>query len=73
MSNTYLNFISDQDLFSVINTVFVNFEKKYKKFNINEFEKNLIDPFSLIFSEKLLNITDKEWFDLEIIRKKQKV
>ena len=72
MSNTYLNFISDQDLFSVINTVFVNFEKKYKKFNINEFEKNLIDPFSLIFSEKLLNITDKEWFDLEIIRKKTK-
>lgn len=61
----YLNFISDEDLFECISTVYQVYRKKLDNLDYNEFVKNKIDPFKMMFDLHIQGLSVEEWVEIE--------
>lgn len=66
-----LNWISDQHLFEAIQHLMTKANEAVDKVN-NDFEKNVIDPFSAIFSMSGFQMDYDTWIKSEIVRQAQK-
>jgi hypothetical protein len=69
MRNYGLNFISDNNLF---NHTKITVEKYRFQIDLNEFNKNLIDPIKLTFDSKVYGKSIKDVIENEIIRQMDK-
>lgn len=72
VTQSYLNWISDQDLFSAISHVYKKYERALKVKDLKSFNRNVIDPFMLIFDVTLNNKDIEEWLFEESARQLQK-
>lgn len=53
--NTYLEFISDEDLMKAIDTLYKTYARSFKEKTLKELNKNIIDPFKFQFDTLFLN------------------
>jgi len=65
----YLSFIDDQKLENIVDEILQKGQKAHLNSNIN---KNVIDPFSILFELSSFSITSEQWFENEKIRQSQK-
>lgn len=65
----YLSFIDDQLLETIVSEVLKKGQNAHLNSNIN---KNVIDPFSILFELSSFSITSEQWFENEKIRQSQK-
>lgn len=68
MSNNYLPFIKDQDLFECIEFLCLEYEKALGEIDYKKFFKNRIDTFKMSFDNALFDLTIEEWLTREIKR-----
>lgn len=68
--NSYVSFLTDEQIYECIKEVFEGYQKKDITFK--NFNRNLLDPFHMIFSAKLENLTEEEWVDKEVKRQLDK-
>lgn len=64
----YLSFLTNDQLFEAFDTVRNEYFKKNKKPTFKIFSSNLIDPFAMIFSEKMAGINEEDWILQEFQR-----
>lgn len=62
---SYVNFISDEDLFECISEVYAVYHKKLENLNYDEFVKNKLDPFKMMFDLNIQGLTIEEWVVIE--------
>lgn len=67
----YLSFISDKDLEQAVSTVIRSVRKKTKNIE-KSFNKNVIDPFSVLFEIACTHVEENSWRKSEEIRQVQK-
>lgn len=72
VAQSYLSWISDQDLFSAISHVYEKYQRALKAKNLKSFNRNVIDPFMLIFDITLNTKDIEEWLLEESVRQLQK-
>ena len=66
--HSYLEFISDEDLFECISDMFKTYEKEYTKMTFETLTKNKIDPIKMFFDIRMRNLNEKDWVLGEIAR-----
>ncbi|MGV0005026.1 MAG: Eco47II family restriction endonuclease [Candidatus Porifericomitaceae bacterium WSBS_2022_MAG_OTU9] len=67
----YLPFISDEDLKQVVQEVLDTGVQARNKAN-NDFERNVIDPFAILWEMASFGINEEQWRENEICRQMQK-
>lgn len=72
MNKKFLSFMSNKDIEEILTNVFKKYREKYKNMSFEEFNKNLIDPFDVIFTIKMTNISIDDWINQEILRQIKK-
>lgn len=72
LTNRYLSFISDDDLFKAFDIVFVKYQQIFSNLNFKRFNKNIIDPFEMIFTEKITHEPEDKWIAKEAERQMSK-
>ena len=68
MANTYVGFLSDEDIFDCFEMVFNEYQAKYSGFDLKKFSKNLVDPFEMIFTAKITGLSADQWIMQEANR-----
>jgi len=68
MTNKYVDFISDKHLIYCISKLYYKYVKAKINFTKNDFNKNKIDVFKMLFDKKFNNLSDEELIDKEITR-----
>lgn len=66
--NTYLDFITDEDLFECIDILYSGYRKALAVKNIEDFMENRIDPIKFLFDTQIMEIPIKEYIERELIR-----
>ena len=66
MVNKYVNFVSDKDFLECVKSVLIAYVEKI------DLQKNVIDPFKIIFDSISKEISEEEWLENEEIRQKDK-
>jgi len=61
----YLSFINDEDLFECISGVYQVYYDKLEDLDYDEFVKNKIDPFKMMFDLHIQGLTIEEWVEIE--------
>ena len=72
VAQSYLSWISEQDLFSAISHVYEKYNRALKAKNLKSFNRNVIDPFMLVFDVTLNDKDIEEWLFEESVRQLQK-
>lgn len=72
MSNTYLDFISDEDLFGCIGELHNTYLKVKKEVTLKDFYKNKVDPIRFNFDMLFNDIDEEKLINNEIMRQKEK-
>jgi hypothetical protein len=68
-----LNWITDDDLQNEVSRLLNVGQQAYKKKQtVKEFNKNIVDPFSALFTMAGFELTYKDWHTSEIVRQAQK-
>ena len=65
---SYVDFISDEDLFECIDHVFSVYAKKSGELSYKNFVKNKLDPFKTMFDMEIQNLRFEEWIKVETNR-----
>lgn len=65
---SYVDFISDEDLFECIQFVYEKYQKEIKKITYEDFVKNKLDPFKMFFDFRMRGLSEEEWVLGEITR-----
>lgn len=68
--HTYVSFLTDKQIFSVIETVLK--KSNLKQLTLKDFNKNLVDPYQMIFMSRILNLKENDWINHEIMRQYDK-
>ena len=66
-----LNWISDESLYTAVNNLLIK-SKEAVGDGEKKFEKNVIDPFSAVFTMTGFNIDFNAWYKVELTRQSQK-
>ena len=72
MSNTYLKFISDEDLIKCIETLHKTYLKVNEEVDLKDFYKNKVDPIRFLFDKTFNKLDDRAIINNEISRQKEK-
>ncbi|MCD5076307.1 MULTISPECIES: Eco47II family restriction endonuclease [Enterococcus] len=72
MANTYLSFISDEDLFECIEFLYLEYEKALQGIDYQKFFKNRIDTFKMTFDTAINNLNEQSWLAAELQRQVEK-
>jgi len=72
LTNTYLDFINDEDLFECIGNLYKGYKKALISKDIKAFFKERVDPIKFIFDSKIQNISMEEYIGKEILRQTDK-
>lgn len=64
----YLPFISDEHLFAAIGKVYDTYSKAYHAYDKFTFNRNIVDPFEMVFSTRFRRTSDDEWIKNEAER-----
>lgn len=72
MSNTYLSFITDDDLNECIEFLYNQYEDALKGIDYKKFFKNRIDTFKMTFDTKINNLSEEAWLSAELQRQVEK-
>lgn len=72
MTNTYLDFITDEDLFECIEELYKGYQKALISKDIKSFFNQRVDPIKFIFDSKIQNISMEEYIGKEILRQTDK-
>ncbi len=73
MSNrTYLSWIDDEALINAVMKVYRSVNDAFESTSLKYLERNVIDPFSLIFETALTDTSMQEWLKIEAQRQAQK-
>ncbi len=67
-----LTFISEEDLTTHVQATIRQYGEKLQPFNLNKFNKNLIDPIKLIFDKTVYHASWEEIISNEIFRQRDK-
>ncbi|MBI1279751.1 MAG: Eco47II family restriction endonuclease [Anaerolineaceae bacterium] len=69
---TYLSWIDDDALMNAVMKVYTSVSDAFASTSLKYLERNIIDPFSLIFETALTETTMEEWLKIEAQRQAQK-
>ncbi|MEK4298868.1 Eco47II family restriction endonuclease [Oceanobacillus sp. FSL W8-0428] len=72
MSNKYLSFITDDDLFTCIEFLYNEYEKALQGIDYHKFFKNRIDTFKMTFDKAVNNLNEQSWLAAELQRQVEK-
>lgn len=72
VNQSYLSWISNQDLFKAIEYVYTQYNKALRAKDLKSFNRNVIDPFTLVFDIKLAEKDIQGWIQEESTRQLQK-
>lgn len=70
--NTYLSFITDEDLYDCIKFLYLEYEKALQGIDYNKFFKNRIDTFKMTFDKAINNLNEQSWLATELQRQVEK-
>lgn len=66
MTNKYLSFITDEDLFECIEFLYTEYEKALEGIDFDKFFKNRIDTFKMTFDMGINNLSEQDWLAAEL-------
>ncbi|QIH76419.1 Eco47II family restriction endonuclease [Macrococcoides canis] len=72
MNNTYLSFITDEDLYECIEFLYNQYENALKGIDFDKFFKNRIDTFKMTFDTQINNLSEEAWLANELQRQVEK-
>jgi hypothetical protein len=72
MNQSYLSWIDDEALTSAVRKIYTSVSDAFASTSLKYLERNVIDPFSLIFETALTETTMQEWLKIEAQRQAQK-
>lgn len=72
MTNKYLSFITDEDLFECIEFLYTEYEKALEGIDFDKFFKNRIDTFKMTFDMGINNLSEQDWLAAELQRQVEK-
>ena len=67
-----IDFISEHDYTNHVKQTINNYRSKYKPFDLDRFNQNIIDPVKLLFDKSIYGITWDEIVGNEIFRQRDK-
>ncbi|MFP4402710.1 MAG: Eco47II family restriction endonuclease [Candidatus Nanoarchaeia archaeon] len=72
MTNKYVDFISDEDFLECVRSVCESYPEPSEEIDMEDLQKNVIDPFKMTFDIYSNNIKIEDWKKLEKTRQKDK-
>ncbi len=72
VAQSYPSWLSEEDLSKAIRHVYEKYKKALEDKNLNSFNKNVIDPFTLVFDVTLTDKDIEDWLQEESARQLQK-
>lgn len=72
VSNKYLSYITDNDLFDCIEFLYNEYEKALQGIDYDKFFKNRIDTFKMTFDKAVNNLNEQSWLAAELQRQVEK-
>ncbi len=72
MPNKYVDFVSDKCFLECVRMVCNVYQKESKSADLEQMQKNALDPFKMVFDMFAKNMNLKEWIENESARQKDK-
>lgn len=72
ITNTYLSFITDKDLFDCIDELYTGYKRALDSRDLTVFMRNRIDPIKFVFDATVLDAPIKEYVQREVMRQSDK-